>query len=637
MKLFQFVGIVVCVLPQVTDADESTRPSLSVAALRSWTIVVSDEAAECQKYAAEEFQCFFQTATNVKLPIKQTATKRTGNLFIGPSNALKTSPLGHVMKRKYDEEELRIVVAKDNIAILGGPRGTLYGVYEFLEDYLGVRFLTAEVTHVPKVESKHAIPHVDRSYKPPFAYRFYLKTEVMKDPVFAARRRQNAASRHGPKEQQLTERLGGQATGGVFLHNNFLLHASFNDHPEYFALRHGKRTSQQPCLTHPEVRRLVTNQILSNLKGFRKGSMIPLAQNDNGNPCLCPNCSAVQREGDAAGTVQILDEASGGAEVNFLNGPPSAVIVDFVNHVADAVAKERPDLWVGTEAYAYSVMPPRKTRVRSNVKVQVATYHCSIVHSLDDPRSKVNKQFLKYLAGWRKACDHLLIWHYDMNPRDYWLPFPNMRAQPSSLRTFVKSNGRGIFMQGAPHNTEFSDLRAYVMTALIWDPSQDADKLINEFLSLYYGRAAKPIRQWIDLFHEQAIASGSESNINATARSYGLDAKLGERGVKLFEQALQLADNETIRHRVEKVSVTGWRLALDPVWWNAIEAPRRARILKTTVEKERVEIAASNLPRYRKMATKLFEIADRHKLGGPRQTVSSYLQLPQEPQKDTKK
>jgi len=46
------------------------------------------------------------------------------------------------------------VVAKNNIAILGGAPGTLYGVHTFLEDYLGVRFLKADITHVPHADAK---------------------------------------------------------------------------------------------------------------------------------------------------------------------------------------------------------------------------------------------------------------------------------------------------------------------------------------------------------------------------------------------------------------------------------------------------------------------------------------------------
>ena len=640
MKLISCLTVLVFVLSSMARADHGVEKSLPIDVVRKWEIVTGDKAEACQKYAAEEFQRFFQAATKVKLPIRQSASGKTGNIFIGPSDGLKTGLLGRVMQRKYDQEELRIVVTKDNVAILGGPRGTLYGVYAFLEDYLGVRFLTAEVTHVPNVVGEHTIPLIDRSYKPPFAYRFYLKSEVMKDPVFAVRRRQNAAGQHGPKEQRISRQLGGEATGGVFLHNNFHLSASFQDHPEYFSLRDGKRTIHQPCLTHPEVRRIVTGQILRNLDNYQLGATIPLAQNDNGNPCLCPRCSAVQREGDAPGAPGISGDTMGGSPVNFRNGPPSAVVIDFVNHVAEAVGRKRPDLWIGTEAYAYSVVPPRKTKARPNVKVQVATYHCSVVYSLEDSRSRINREFTRHLVGWRNACDHLLIWTYDMNPRDYWLPFPNMRSQPANLRTFVKNKGRGIFMQGTGENTEFSDLRAYMMTALIWDPSRDADELINEFLTLYYGLAAKPIREWIDLVHQQAEASGSESNINAPARSYGLDAALGQRGLKLFEKAMRLAENDTVRQRVEKISVTALRLALEPVWWNSIEAPRMARAFKTTLEKQRVLIADKDLPRFRNLARQLFTLGRKHRAGqrqSARKAVFSYLDLPLETRKDSTK
>ena len=329
-------------------AGENARPTVTIDALRNWSIVVSEDAAACQHYAAEEFQRFYQQATGVVLPLKPSTTDQTGHVFIGPGDALKESTLGRLMQEEYAEEELRIVVAKDNIAILGGPRGTLYGVYAFLEDYLGIRFLTSDVTHVPTVSSQHVIPLADRSYKPPFTYRFYLKAEVMEDPIFAVRRRQNAASRHGPQEQRLSARLGGEATGGVFLHNNFQLPASFEEHPEYYAFRDGKRSKAQPCLTHPEVRRIVTNQILGNLDSYPRGATLALAQNDNDHCCLCRRCAAVQREGDKVGTLQMPKNPAGHLPENLRHGPPSAVVVDFVNHVADAVAPHRPDLWIGT-------------------------------------------------------------------------------------------------------------------------------------------------------------------------------------------------------------------------------------------------------------------------------------------------
>ena len=586
---------------------------LTLATIRQWSIAVAESAIPSEKYAADEFQRFFRQAAGITLPIHRGA-RVGGQLFIGPSGALKKSPLGFAMERDYGDEELRIITRPDAIAILGGrPRGTLYGVYTFLEDYLGVRFLTARVTHTPKLDDRHTIPLVDRSYAPPFAYRHYAKTEISKDPVFAARRRQNTASQYGAASQRLGPQLGGEATGGVFLHNNFLFQLSFRDHPECYAWIDGQRSAKQPCLTHPLVHRTVSGQLLKNLDGFGPGTTIPLAQNDNGSVCTCDRCLTVQREGDAPGSFPVPANPLGVSPETCRNGPPSAVVIDFVNRVAADIAKRRPDLWVGTEAYAFSMMPPRKTRTLPNVKVQVASYHCSILYPLDDPRSATNVQFSQYLAGWQRACDHLLIWHYDMNPREYWLPFPNLRAQAANLRAFVRSNGRGIFMQGCAENTEFSDLRVYVMSALIWDPSRDTDSLIDEFLHLYYRQSGPPIRRWIDLFHDQAIASGKQTNINAPASGYGLDAPLGDKGMALFEQAMRLADSDELRRRVEKVSLTALRLALEPVWWNAIEAPRRARILKTTIDEERVPIEADDLRRYREMARTLFALAQKHR------------------------
>ena len=129
---------------------------------------------------------------------------------------------------------------------------------------------------------------------------------------------------------------------------------------------------------------------------------------------------------------------------------------------------------------------------------------------------------------------------------------------------------------------------------------------------MYYQQAAPPIRQWIALFHDQALASGKMSNINSPAQGYGLDAPLGEEGMRLFQQAMKLASTPELKRRVEKVSVTALRLAVEPVWWNAIEAPRRARILKTSVAEERVSLTPAQLQRYRTLVRELFALAAKH-------------------------
>ena len=69
---------------------------------------------------------------------------------------------------------------------------------------------------------------------------------------------------------------------------------------------------------------------------------------------------------------------------------------------------------------------------------------------------------------------------------------------------------------------------------------------MNEFLDLYDGRGADPVRRWIDLVHDQAFVFGKHANINFTLRNAGLDWELGGKGITRFAEAESLADDEAL-------------------------------------------------------------------------------------------
>ncbi|MBQ9789615.1 MAG: hypothetical protein IJW31_08485, partial [Lentisphaeria bacterium] len=55
---------------------------------------------------------------------------------------------------KLAEEEWLIKSDKNNVVIIGGgKRGTLYGVYIFIEKYLGVRYFSAYEEYIPAKKS----------------------------------------------------------------------------------------------------------------------------------------------------------------------------------------------------------------------------------------------------------------------------------------------------------------------------------------------------------------------------------------------------------------------------------------------------------------------------------------------------
>jgi hypothetical protein len=113
----------------------------------------------------------------------------------------------------------------------------------------------------------------------------------------------------------------------------------------------------------------------------------------------------------------------------------------------------------------------------------------------------------------------------------------------------------------------FSDLHNYVISGLLWDPNRSGDALRDEFLRLHYGPAAEPLRQLLVDFERKAFNNGHNPTCFAPPSLYGFDdASLAERALAAFRRAAQLAPNDAVRARVEKASLCGYRLAIEPCW-----------------------------------------------------------------------
>jgi hypothetical protein len=60
-----------------------------------------------------------------------------------------------------------------------------------------------------------------------------------------------------------------------------------------------------------------------------------------------------------------------------------------------------------------------------------------------------------------------------------------------------------VFEQGNREiGGEFSELRAYLIDKLLWNPDINVDGVMSDFLAGYYGKAAKLVKQYIDLLHD---------------------------------------------------------------------------------------------------------------------------------------
>lgn len=550
LSLFAFVSIVLT----FSGCDDGKKGSgqLDIVNLKNWQIILPVDAIPAEKYAAREFQHWYKSATGINLPVAEKGNSPEKNyVFIGDAKVLD-SPPRVIDTLSFGAEDLLIDINENRIIITGGrPRGTLYGVYTFLERYLDIRFLTPDHTHIPKSEKKIITVPENYIYRPPLQYRLSYYGETLKNPAFAVRLRNNKQiSGEGFEKLEINTKLGR-------VNHSFSRQIPVSkygaDHPEYFALHDGARRNKaeysetfevQPCLSNPQVLKIVTKSVLKELDENPGKSFVSVAQNDNSYYCECPECAAIDKK----------------------EGSQSGSLIKFVNAVAAKVAEKYPDVTVGTFAYDYTRVPPKNIRPRENVLIQLCSIECSQIFPIDDSRSPRNKEFLKDVEGWSPICNKINIWTYNTNFHNYLLPCPNLWNIEPNIRFFVNNHAKGIFMQGQGNNIggSFSDLRNYVTSRLLWNPELSGEELIDEFLTLHYEKAAPPIRKWLIQLHDSALENGivKDENCFAAPADYGITPELAQAGIEAFEKAIKLAGNEEIRNRVEKASIAAYRAAV---------------------------------------------------------------------------
>jgi hypothetical protein len=540
-----FVTLCVCALSlgAANAADAASIP-LQPETLKTWTIVVAQDASPSEQYAAEEFRTLFQQALGVELPLSNDATRKSNAILIGPgASGLSTE--------KFGEEELHIGIQPDHIVITGGrPRGTLYGVYEFFETYFGGEYVTYDQTWFPQANTFKPLPIEDHDYNPPFSFRWSYYKENADHPAFATRLRVNTVATE--------ERLGGKTPQNLIGHSFYKWINPDNygkTHPEYLALVDGARAMQgagggpQPCVSDPEVIDIIANGVLAELDQHPEMRNIAVSQNDNGAYCRCPRCE----------------------EINNREGAPMAANLLLVNAVAERVEKTHPDVKIGTLAYWYTRKPPKTIRPRKNVQIQLCSIECCSLHPINDPNCPINHAFCEDLTGWKALSDEIWIWNYNTNFSYYDLPFPNLKSIGPNVKFFLDNHAKGVFMQsdGNGNTGEFCDLRNYVMAKCIWKPGQDSWTLAEKFCRMHYGNAADEIIAYQRWIHQISQDAGFHPDCGPTPERIGLTPEVSREALAYFARALDKAENDVIRARVEKASICAYKAVLltsDAAW-----------------------------------------------------------------------
>lgn len=509
-----------------------TRSNIIERGQSIYRIIIGKTASPSETFAAEELQGCLEQMTGVRLPIVSEETASSPHEIV-LGQYLRAAEVG----LKYDSAEwgcsgFQIFPHGKKLFILGSPeRGTLYGVYSWLEDDLGCCWYAPEIAKIPALDHVPMPLHA-RAERPAFQIREVPYKEFLDNPVWAARNRVSNTwapgmeSRHG----------GGSPWAGRKCHTFEQLvspEQHFATHPAYFALVNGKRTPDgQLCLTNPDVLQLVIEQVRVLLQTHPGKTLVSVSQNDKLGVCECDECKLVDRE----------EESNAGTMIQFVNG------------VAQAIALEFPEATIHTFAYQYTRKPPKNIRPRHNVLVEVCSIECSFAEPIRGGVYEQNQAFVKDMEAWRMLGARLAVWDYVVQFDHYLIPFPNFHVLAANARFFRDCGVESLIAQANYESPggDMSLLRGWVLSKLLWSPDKDAEALIRQFVSDVYQESAGPIMDYLAYLTERALNTKPILLIQGALPESFYTEQFACEVDALLAKAEALATTPAIRDRVER-------------------------------------------------------------------------------------
>ena len=492
----------------------------------AYSIVLSSGASSTERTAAEELQTYVQAVSGARLPIITAPVSKGPAIYVGYQQA--TAALSGVTAPDAHDEGFTYRSQGADLYIYGGKeRGTLYGVYTFLENELGIRWYTPDFTRIPHLK-KWELGSLNHSERPTVKFRQNDYFKVANTTPWRAHNKENFG-------WEPTKSAYGNIVSYWKCHTMPLLVPSaefYQTHPEYFCLRGGKRQSYgQLCLSNPDVLQLCKERMAETIKNNPGYAIYSLSQDDNQLFCECDACKAIEAK----------------------YGGHSGIMIWFVNQVADYIKPLFPDIYIGTFAYQYTRKPPVGIKPNENVVIRLCSIECCFAHPLDAGCPE-NRAFMEDLKAWSQLAPHLFIWDYVVDYAQYMAPWPNFQVLAPNIRVFRDNHAIGVYEESQYQSAggEFEEMKAWVLSKLLWNPDQDVEPLVKDFIEGYYGAAAPKVMEYYRLC-QSLIKPDLHYGIFINHEHPLYSDEFVTKGLAILRDGVNLATDDDLRERVNKV------------------------------------------------------------------------------------
>lgn len=387
-------------------------------------------------------------------------------------------------------------------------RAAVYAAFAFAEEYLGVKYLTADCEIVPKLKSFGVFEY---EYKPLFDMRTYLvgdTFESLADQDFMAKVRIKDVY------TEPDDAHGGKV--GVYGRNvshNFHFYVPFEkygkSHPEFY--RHITVVGEEmttiditnglnedgtinPDVTESVIK-IVVDEMYKDVVSHPEASVFTLTQED--------------------GSDYFDDDNNRRLSAKYKR---SGLLVRFCNAVIRAV-NERAKRELGktvklmTFAYDYAKDAPVKYEngkavpidesvvADENLIIQFALFSNAAYDYFDE---KQDEEILRAMKEWKTIAKEFWFWAYDIAFNNYFGFYDSFKNIEANVKGFKNYGITYLCMQGSNDSRKNwqCNIRAYAYRQLMNGSKYAVNRLIDEYIDGYYSVAAESVKEVIKLFSD---------------------------------------------------------------------------------------------------------------------------------------
>lgn len=584
-------------------------------------IVLPDQPTPVVLYAAKELQYHIQQASGATLPILRE-DEFQGNgaaIFLGPTQALKRSGLApdfETLKVNIGDFWVSGAAPQEGLSRLGwrgasqggnlyffgadtdkniipstsGAAGTLFAVYDFLEQQLGIRWIWPGKIgeHIPLQETIE-VSKYDVAGQPRFrnsAWRTGKEGRYTLKTPLGWKSREARKKFHDDQEQWLLRQRFRNLSRIVSNHAFEDYWERYKDvHPGIFArLPNGKRErlpgdrrdgiDMSLCLSNPTLHSLVVKDWAVRAEAVSRWAdpkVVNAVGNDVAERCTCDVCRAWDAPDDRFQKHPYWTQGEIRKEFRFMTDGPS--LTDRYARFAQAVLQEaqanfRPDAEVVFLAYANYSEPPKETKLDERFTVGIVTWPGVSPWGQRTPGDLTPLK--SHWGGWKETGANLYLrpntFHTGWNMPVYYADRIGDAFSYCAQQGMVDADFDALMGQWATQAPNY-----YMLGRKHARPDLPTENVLNEFYDAF-GTAKNDIRDYFKHWEQVCSDVTTTSREGMLAEHAGILEGTGvsywgwtdsvftsehfEKGRLLLEKAKSSAADDTlVQSRIEVLSL----------------------------------------------------------------------------------